>query len=928
MFKRNLGELFKKIHDFFLARNRSSKIAEPNKSFIGKIKGILTLLFANSFKDISTFWFVRKVVTIILALGAGFALMASVTVYYSGKTLEVVGRDLVTLPPAASNEATFPSAGKTSDNPDKSAVPVATDAATATPGIVSEAPMLPRLPEKPKSNYIVTVAATEESAISRANVAKMLAFLGADAQQISSMRRFLNYTDATPENWYGKYVNAVLTLGFMTNIGDDFMPEKPLTVHEAQQICDKINTKNKIIINITNDNKDKPIAHDSWVDLYGKLLLDLGKDDAAYKSRVERANIIVLATSKNNKSLKASEIITDIGPLSFEGLAMDNYVDKQVYVYKKDSEIIAVARVVSEAPTIKYAYVIYQGNDRVRLFSGGVERTYLCDSTIGTKAPSGSICDITISGGKAIKLEKLQDRSTGEVKRLTDFLELSDKSMPLAPGVRVYSVADGFLEWKAKEDVAVGAIVDVYEREDNVVVISERASESSEIRVAISTSGFGGLIHRSIKLTSDTIYSVRWGEEEDQRMTLDAGEVFYLDTSCDFYQQVFTDGVESIFIEPQPAPEIPAGKIELVSVKRNWPDGENPKYRGTFEIKREGSGFVIINELTMNEYLYAVVPSEMPSTYGVEAAKVQAVAARSFAYAKSVSGKYNDYGANIDDTTKTQVYNNQPESEVSIQAVDETDGEILLSGSGDIIPAYYFATSCGMTSNVGEAWSVGIDFPGASPSYNRAVKQYYDADYGDLTIEENAYAFLKDLNVPAYDNGSPWFRWNVEMTAEEVSDTVNDRLGSLYDNNHRMVLTFVEGEYKSVPVGSIGAIKDMNVIRRGEGCNIILLEIIGSDATVIVAGEQNMRSLFKPGVINRKDGSTISSFSSFPSASFVLDKVFDENGELVSILFTGGGWGHGIGMSQDGVSGMVKAGHNYKEILNHFYGGSEVQKIM
>ena len=37
------------------------------------------------------------------------------------------------------------------------------------------------------------------------------------------------------------------------------------------------------------------------------------------------------------------------------------------------------------------------------------------------------------------------------------------------------------------------------------------------------------------------------------------------------------------------------------------------------------------------------------------------------------------------------------------------------------------------------------------------------------------------------------------------------------------------------------------------------------------------------------------------------------------ITITGGGYGHGVGMSQNGANWMAQAGKNYREILEFFY---------
>jgi stage II sporulation protein D len=57
-----------------------------------------------------------------------------------------------------------------------------------------------------------------------------------------------------------------------------------------------------------------------------------------------------------------------------------------------------------------------------------------------------------------------------------------------------------------------------------------------------------------------------------------------------------------------------------------------------------------------------------------------------------------------------------------------------------------------------------------------------------------------------------------------------------------------------------------------------------------------------------------------PSAFFVFDKRYNELGALNSVVFYGGGYGHGAGMSQYGVTGMIDAGYTLVDILKYYYG--------
>ena len=200
------------------------------------------------------------------------------------------------------------------------------------------------------------------------------------------------------------------------------------------------------------------------------------------------------------------------------------------------------------------------------------------------------------------------------------------------------------------------------------------------IRVILNRDDFSGVVHGGVSLVSDSPVTMRCGALAE---TVEAGK------QLDFYpaDNYFKDGGEVTL-------ETDGGKITVTSLNRNH---GHPSYRGKIHLSAGEGGLYIVNELPLEQYLYGVVPSEMPVTGGKEALKVQAVCARSFAY-KSMSEKtaYAGYGADVDDSTSCQVYNNAPEDETACAAVDETAGE-LLYGDGAPVKAYFFSTSCGVT---------------------------------------------------------------------------------------------------------------------------------------------------------------------------------------------------------------------------------------
>lgn len=123
-------------------------------------------------------------------------------------------------------------------------------------------------------------------------------------------------------------------------------------------------------------------------------------------------------------------------------------------------------------------------------------------------------------------------------------------------------------------------------------------------------------------------------------------------------------------------------------------------YRGAVEIFVNPLGAVVaVNELSVEEYLYSVVPDELnPKGFPqVEALKAQAIAARTFAV--SHLGAYARRGFDVYADERSQVYSGvASEQPLSRQAVDETRG-IVATYEGEPIVAMYSSTCGGMTED-------------------------------------------------------------------------------------------------------------------------------------------------------------------------------------------------------------------------------------
>ena len=126
-------------------------------------------------------------------------------------------------------------------------------------------------------------------------------------------------------------------------------------------------------------------------------------------------------------------------------------------------------------------------------------------------------------------------------------------------------------------------------------------------------------------------------------------------------------------------------------------------YRGTFSRMPDGS---IVNTLTLEEYLYSVVPREMPSGWPSEALQAQAICARTYVLARSQPRRaYDVVPSELD-----QVYDGvASETPAGRAAVDATASRVVRFGAG-FAQMMYSSCCGGRTEASSEAWG-GTPFP-------------------------------------------------------------------------------------------------------------------------------------------------------------------------------------------------------------------------
>lgn len=786
----------------------------------------------------------------------------------------------------------------------------------------------------------------KENIISKAEAYRLLSYLEYDKSGREALQMSISYADKNMSDWYDEYLNAVWEMGLIEGSINE-SPNEPLTLGQCKILIDRIITKKPqlqgVYIDLSFDflNADEEMLIPEFLELY-KALLDLIPSEEQIL-KYEVLFVLDLEEAGDGKD----RIVTDKGRYYYKNSRdyekffnsavdrsynrltgkefLERFNNKGIQILSCGSEIVYINNIYEDKIVIRNVW-IKQGKDLVvDTFINGIDKQFSTRYSL-SKDIKKVVGNITIENEKVVSISVKPDLIQGKVLLSgEDFIEIEGYGrLPLEEDYKIYKLY-GEISMERTNSILVG-----YETTDFVVsngkisaALIMESIKAENIRVLLHTTGFKSIYHDKVEFTATSDYTIRI---DDSETLYGAGETISLQLG----DKMLSSG--RVIIEPASD----QGKIKLLSIERST---GIPKYRGRIEIVEEDKGLLIVNELPLEEYLYAVIPSEMPTYYGLEPLKVQAICARSYSYKHLMANSLSTYGAHVDDSVSYQVYNNIEENEDSILAVKDTYGKVV-EYDGDVITAYYFSTSCGHTTGVEHVWANGSEIPYL---IGRLLNSEEDSEalsdpkvsriYSDLSKEDNFRSFILDDEYTTYDSGFNWYRWSVTMEGEDIKNTIDEKLARRYKANPDLIKTLVNGDdpfdedavYESLPIDTVGDIVDIGVKTRGTGGIIYELIIQGTKNTVLIKTEYNIRAILSPAgnTIYRLDGEGVDGSSLLPSAFFFVDQN-KEGGELKEVAIFGGGYGHGVGMSQNGVKSLSDEGKKYEEIIKYFYKGTEL----
>ena len=546
----------------------------------------------------------------------------------------------------------------------------------------------------------------------------------------------------------------------------------------------------------------------------------------------------------------------------------------------------------------------------VTLFYYGKEKTFSIANADQLKEYVGQLCDIEAQNGiitKVIFGYTVKEDYLLQCREGHMLLEDSG-NLPLSKDyviIRKTEVTDNTQDEKVgqtvkytnMQDVAMNnekMKVTVYIKDDKVCGIVYCAPNLETISVLIKNNNYTKISHEKVSISSKSGIIVKtYNNSTKVKITKDVNNITF--TEKDDFTTAIITGVDN-------------QALSITSLKRS----ENVTYQGSITVLKTKDGLVVVNTLPLENYLYGVLPGEMPKTSPKEAYKAQAICARTYALDKMRDYKYKEYGAALDDSTTFQVYNKNPRTKEAINAVDETKGLVLVHKE-KLATTCYFSTSCGYIADAVQVFGgskKGNMKAMEQTSQNALAEKDGDVKNTDLSKEKVFQAFIdagfkddKEDNKEYIEENTSWYRWKTTIDY--------DRLEKSHSNNK----------------WNVGEIKKITVKERYSSGVINVLSVEGTDKSLEIKGQSDIRKYLAPvnetvickGEKKEASGETTSvekkNMKMLPSGFFYISESKD--GKSIEII--GGGYGHGTGMSQYGAIWLAKAGFDCEEILNHYF---------
>lgn len=303
--------------------------------------------------------------------------------------------------------------------------------------------------------------------------------------------------------------------------------------------------------------------------------------------------------------------------------------------------------------------------------------------------------------------------------------------------------------------------------------------------------------------------------------------------------------------------------------------------------------YTLINQVPVETYLRGVVPHEIGPRAPRPAIQAQAVLARTYVLRNLRRFAIDGYQICAD--TQCQVYRGLSGTvPAADQAIQATRGQVL-TYQNELVDALYSSTSGGVTAAFSHVWN-GPDRPYLKPVVD-SVSGAWNLSRNPLDGETSFRAFMA-LDQGFNEQGWQLFRWRYDSTLAEITQDLRQFLGR-----------------RQHPLAGFSQVNQVRVTERAPSGRVQGLEIDTDLGPVRLEKDEIVRVLSAP-----------------RSLLFYLDPIYapaqgDTPPTLSGYRFVGGGWGHGVGLSQTGSYRLGQMGWNYGRILQFYYPGTTLQPI-
>lgn len=355
------------------------------------------------------------------------------------------------------------------------------------------------------------------------------------------------------------------------------------------------------------------------------------------------------------------------------------------------------------------------------------------------------------------------------------------------------------------------------------------------------------------------------------------------------------------------------------------------QYRGCLRFAVNGTVMTAVNVVDLEEYLYGVIPAEMPAPYGEEALKAQTLAARTYAMTKLNAHKSSGY--ELCDTINCQVYKGYSgENSKTNAIVDETEGEIICY-NGTPIEAVFSASTGGYTENSENVWNSVVP-------YLRAVPEV--GEYGNNT-------WTKTLTLSQLDSLLSAKGENIGSAQDIVITKISTggRVQEMKIVGTSGSVTLTKENIRTYFSGACGSLPSKMFTINGKGgdpssgSRSVQRQATKSSSTgsLTSSAAANGITAKTEGTLSAMNGKNLkldglsvsentNSNQNTPVISTGDYQIYDVNISTVengTFVFEGSGNGHGVGLSQNGAQGMAQQGYSYEEIIKHYYTGVTIE---